>query len=349
LPLRCGDLVEVRSAEEILASLDANGDLDGLPFMPEMLRFCGQKLRVERSAHKTCDTVTGQLLGRRVEHTVHLDSARCDGSAHGGCQANCLLFWRDAWLKPVEPERSSILSRLLADPPTSSGAEEPRAACTPKLLRERAIDAAASGAGEPVFRCQATRLLSASTPLAWWEPTQYLRDWWSGNVSLGVMLRGMLLRALYLFVVNGRGYRLKVHFYNFVARITGGVSWPYGGGDLTRRTPTERLDLQPGELVEVKSNEEILATLNGRMNRGLGFSPEMVKFCGQRFRVDGRVSQIIDEKTGKMLRMKSECITLVGVFCASDCSENRLFCPRRIPAYWREIWLRRVGQGSTNG
>ena len=71
------------------------------------------------------------------------------------------------------------------------------------------------------------------------------------------------------------------------------MSWPYGGGDLTR-TPTERLDLQPGELVEVKSNEEILATLNGRMNRGLGFSPEMVKFCGQRFRVDGRISQIIE-------------------------------------------------------
>ena len=35
--LRKGDLVEVRSEEEILRTLDADGKLDGLPFMPEML------------------------------------------------------------------------------------------------------------------------------------------------------------------------------------------------------------------------------------------------------------------------------------------------------------------------
>jgi hypothetical protein len=39
LNLRCGELVEVRSEEEILATLDANGDREGLPFMPEMLRY----------------------------------------------------------------------------------------------------------------------------------------------------------------------------------------------------------------------------------------------------------------------------------------------------------------------
>ena len=39
-----------------------------------------------------------------------------------------------------------------------------------------------------------------------------------------------------------------------------------------RPTPTGTLNLQPGELVRVKSHEEILATLNEESrNRGLGW------------------------------------------------------------------------------
>src|SRR5262249_30747550 len=52
-----GDWVEVRSKDEILRTLDKNGQLDGLPFMPEMFKFCGRQLRVYKRAHKTCDTV----------------------------------------------------------------------------------------------------------------------------------------------------------------------------------------------------------------------------------------------------------------------------------------------------
>jgi hypothetical protein len=37
LDLKVGDVVEVRSAAEILATLDENGALDSMPFMPEML------------------------------------------------------------------------------------------------------------------------------------------------------------------------------------------------------------------------------------------------------------------------------------------------------------------------
>src|SRR5881296_1043886 len=99
---RAGDLVEVRSREEILAGLDAKGCLDGVPFMPEMLAFCGQRFRVRAVAHKTCDTAKQTWTGRRLDTTVHLAGAFCDGSAHGGCQAECALFWKDAWLKPTD-------------------------------------------------------------------------------------------------------------------------------------------------------------------------------------------------------------------------------------------------------
>src|SRR5215475_14523868 len=100
LGLRAGDWVEVRSAEEILATLDEQGCLDALPFMPEMLQYCGKRFRVFKSAHKTCDTIESHAI-RNMANAVHLDGLRCDGEAHGGCQAACTLYWKESWLKPV--------------------------------------------------------------------------------------------------------------------------------------------------------------------------------------------------------------------------------------------------------
>ena len=58
-----GDLVEVSSAAEILSTLDATGTLGKLPFMPEMLAFCGREFRVSRRAFKTCvDDLVVQYL-----------------------------------------------------------------------------------------------------------------------------------------------------------------------------------------------------------------------------------------------------------------------------------------------
>lgn len=84
---RRGDRVRVRSAEEILATLDADGSIDGMPFMPEMLQYAGQEVPVYASAHKTCDAINLTGTSRRLERMVHLDTLRCDGRAHGGCQA----------------------------------------------------------------------------------------------------------------------------------------------------------------------------------------------------------------------------------------------------------------------
>jgi hypothetical protein len=84
--LRRGERVEVRSREEVLRTLDRNGQLKGLPFMPEMFEACGQRFRVFKRAHKTCDPPNG-LQGRRMLRAVHLEEFRCNGAAHGGCQA----------------------------------------------------------------------------------------------------------------------------------------------------------------------------------------------------------------------------------------------------------------------
>lgn len=50
-----------------------------------------------------------------------------------------------------------------------------------------------------------------------------------------------------------------------------------------------------------------------------------------------RVTNTLDDKTGKMLRMKTASIILEAVFCQSRYSYCRTFCPRTIYPYWREI------------
>src|SRR5262249_52748674 len=112
-----GDWVEVLSKEEILATLDASGRFEGVPFMPEMLDYCGKRFRVAKRAHKNCDPMN-PIITRQLPNSVFLDNLRCSGRGHGGCQAACSLFWKQAWLKPVEATPSGC-SRIRAERPSS--------------------------------------------------------------------------------------------------------------------------------------------------------------------------------------------------------------------------------------
>jgi hypothetical protein len=105
------------------------------------------------------------------------------------------------------------------------------------------------------------------------------------------------------------------------------------------KTQSASLGLQPGELVEVKSREEIEATLDalGR-NRGLGFGGEMLQYCGRQFRVAHRVERLIVEWTGQM-RQVGNTVALEGVTCQGRAMRG---CPRSCYQLWREIWLKRV-------
>jgi hypothetical protein len=317
--------VRVRDADESPATLDQNGSLDGLPFMPEMLQFCGRTFRVHRRADKTCDTI--ELTGlRRMNDTVHLDDLRCDGSGHGGCQAGCLLFWKEAWLtRPAG-----------ADPAAGAGvAPEPRAAPPPEAaeLLTRTARRPGDSPQEERYSCQATQLPEATTPLNWWDARQYVRDLRTGNTGPFRLVRGL---AVFLF---NKYQGLSKRVLPPRLRIREGRWFPFTYGTLDK-TPSGILDLQPGDLVQVKSREQILETLdrNGR-NRGLSFDAEMLRYCGRRARVLRRVTRIIDERTGKMLTMPRDCIILDGVTCQAD---YHRFCPRGIYQYWRELWLERV-------
>jgi hypothetical protein len=136
-------------------------------------------------------------------------------------------------------------------------------------------------------------------------------------------------------------------FYDVFQGLRGGIPYPRRYGKLATgvRTPETNLGLEPGEWVRVKSYGQILATLDPlNKNRGLSFDAEMVPFCGRSFRVLKRVKRILNEKTGRLMVLNNACIILEGVVCEARYSECRLFCPRSIPSYWREIWLERLSE-----
>jgi hypothetical protein len=344
MTLSAGDWVEVRSKEEILATLDANGRLEGLPFMPQMFKWCGQRFQVNKRAHKTCDTVTGyntgEWLGRRLPNAVHLE-LRCDGEAYGGCQAACLIFWKEAWLTPVDPAKSASASHDDAAAGQASGG------CTARAVWDATKSPDQLPGKGPRYACQATELPTYTQPLKWWDARQYAEDIASGNVSVGKMFRGLLYFA-YVGATMARRPRLgrpARWIYDRFQSVWGGVPFPRRRGDLAtdKDAPIADLGLQPGDLVRVRPHKDILATIDKQTNnRGMGFDAEMVPYCGKVFRVRTRVEKFIDERTGYIRRMKTPAVILDGVYCQSRYSENRLFCPRGIYAWWREVWLEKV-------
>lgn len=328
--LRAGDWVVVRSLPEIRETLDSTGALDGMPFMPEMVKYCGRRLRVASRAHKTCNTVdnTG---GARVRDAVHLQDARCDGSSHGGCQAACLIFFKTQWLRVIRDDEAPVAGSVQASAQPASLPVEWSYATSPDLPPEQIR-----------YRCQNTDVPNFSSVLPWWDVRQYLEDVTSGNVDFGLYLRGIRFAAFRAIITLGVGYRILRKMYNAWQRFRGRSSFPFVTGTLDR-TPHAELRLQPGEWVRIRPFDDIVATLDRNCkNRGLGFDTcEMRLFCNGRFRVRERIRRIINERTGKMLELSNPCVTLEGVYCRGETTRTRLFCPRAITPYWREIWLER--------
>jgi len=339
--LRAGDWVEVKSKEEILVTLDKKGQLEKLPFMPQMFQYCGKRFKVYKSAHKTCDTVN-PIRSLRVADVVHLD-LRCDGEAYGGCQAGCLIFWKTAWLKRVE-ESGQSASR-------SSDTVELRKVskignCTEEDIWKGTRKGATDASGEISYVCQATQVPNIGHYLPWWDLRQYAEDYASRNVDIIQILRGGMFASYACLVQAGIGIGPFLSWaYDFVQWLWGGIPWPRRSGRIPagQPTPTEILNLQPGELVRVKAYKDILATLDTEArNRGLMWDREMVPFCGGVYRVKTRLSRFVDEKSGTLISMRNPAIILEGVWCGSRYSDCRMHCPRSIYSWWREIWLARI-------
>lgn len=334
MKLRVGEWVEVRSKEEILGTLDKHGRMEGLPFMPQMFQYCGLKFRVYKRAHKTCDWVY-TAKSRWLPNGVHLD-LRCDGAAYGGCQAACLLYWKEAWVKRVD-EQSSVLDQSLM---------VNKNPCTEHDVLEGTHSV--NEQNEAIYTCQGTEILDFTKPLSWWDIRQYIEDYTSGNVGISRLLNSLVYGVF--STLSNAGIKLGRPlrwFYDAFEVLWGPYPRRPGKIPQGQPTPTCNLNLQPGELVRIKSYNEILTTLNKEgKNRGLSFDAEMVPYCGKVFRVRTRLTSFLDEKSRKLVTVKNPCIILENVFCQSRYSECKMICPRSIYSWWREIWLERVPEGT---
>jgi len=282
--LKVRDWVEVLPLKAVLATLDRQGQLEGLPFMPEMVPYCGKRFEVTTVMSKICyggrasmRTVTGAPL-------LLLGDLRCEGSSHGGCSRLCTLLWKVAWLKPVDGPSSE----------PSGGTHEIEAAW-PYPIR--------TGSGS--YQCQATDIPKATAPMSPSEKLgRALADVATGEWGIGPFLK---------VCAGSISYRMPSLFKRFG-----------GGFQQARQpTPTDSLALQPGEWVETKSVNEIAATLDrNKTNKGLAFSDYMAPYCGRKYRVKSRVGKFIDERTGNMKELKNTVI-LEGIICGGETTAGR--------------------------
>jgi predicted RNA-binding protein YlxR (DUF448 family) len=313
-----GDWVVVRSPQEILSTLDPNGTLDAHPFMPEMLDCCGKSFRVHRRVEKTCVDVEPPIDSNRrfaKDDVVTLEGPRCDGSGHDGCKRGCRIYWKEAWLQPADGPETAV-------PVDAGDLSKLRVGLKVKADEQR-------------YFCQSTQLLRATEAF----PGK-LKPWLS-RIALRQIRQCDLsiFRTAKLFF---QWLRLRIH------RAVAGDSRLRGPH--IKGTPIAVLDLKPGELVRVKSFDQIVATLDQKKrNRGIYVCHEMTRCCGIEAEVRYRVTRVIEERSGKM-REINHSVTLQNPRGEpSLCDECLCYgemgdCPRGELMYWREIWLERVNK-----
>jgi hypothetical protein len=301
-----GDLVEVKTWAEIRTTLDERGCLEQMPFMPEMLRMCGQRAYVFRCVHRLFDYRKTRRM-RHLDGAVLLVGTVCDGSSHGGCEAVCHTIWKSAWLRRVKADEDS------AGAPTSTSRSDP--------LQDAA--ALQFGTQPPRYTCQLTQLNAASQPIGNWSAKNFLRPLISGNVTPAAFVVGWL-----------------THLFNELQHQRQGVAFPEFDAAAQDGERSEEPRLEVGDQVVIRSPAEIRATLNDQlMHRGMGFEEDMLKHCGRRIFVQAEVRRLIDIVTGEMRTMKTPAYILRDVHFSG---ERQLFNAQYEPLFWRAAWLQRV-------
>ncbi len=100
--LGAGDLVTVRSIEEIRRTLNEKNECDGLKFMRPMEAYCGRTYRVMKRVRYIVDD--RDHVVRKIRNTVLLEGVMCEGNLYGreGCDRSCFFFWKEAWLRRAD-------------------------------------------------------------------------------------------------------------------------------------------------------------------------------------------------------------------------------------------------------
>lgn len=99
--LNAGDLVLVKSKEEILKTLNNWNQLKGCAFMEEMWPYCGTKQKVLKRVEKFLDE--RDYLIKKCKGIIILENVMCQGTKDfGPCDRSCFFFWREEWLEKIK-------------------------------------------------------------------------------------------------------------------------------------------------------------------------------------------------------------------------------------------------------
>jgi hypothetical protein len=98
--LQAGDLVRVRSRQEIEATLDRWKELKGCAFLEYMWPYCDTTQRVLQTMTRFLDERDYRV--KRCKGIILLEGVICHGTpVFGRCDRCCHLFWREEWLEKI--------------------------------------------------------------------------------------------------------------------------------------------------------------------------------------------------------------------------------------------------------
>ncbi|MCJ7572544.1 MAG: hypothetical protein MUO82_11840 [Candidatus Thermoplasmatota archaeon] len=100
--LKPGDLVRVRSKEQILKTLDSNNKLDGCFFMDEMWQYCRSQHKILKKVNYFFDERGAKMY--KTRNIVLLEDVHCSGKQGNlmpRCDRNCYVFWKEDWLEKI--------------------------------------------------------------------------------------------------------------------------------------------------------------------------------------------------------------------------------------------------------
>lgn len=100
--------------------------------------------------------------------------------------------------------------------------------------------------------------------------------------------------------------------------------------------------LKAGDVVKIRSKEEILKTLDEKYTMGgCGFMREMWQYCGSQHKVLKKVEYFFDERNSRYLKAHN-IVLLEGLYCSGNLSKSMPNCDRMCFFFWREEWLKKI-------
>jgi hypothetical protein len=290
-----GNFVKVKSLEDIIKTLDKNSAFEKLPFMPEMLKYCGQTFQIQAKITKTCYEDNGLCFGEFAQNNVvSLKKIRCDGKSHSDCKRDCTIFWKTDWLEHVENGKIQF--------------------STNDQIFENENHNLKTNSSQDTFYCQMTELKKATIPInRIKEIKTILQDYKIGNYTFFDTVKNVII-PLY--------FKLKRKLFFTISKNN-------------LKTDTISIGLKSGERVRVKPMSKIINTLDSNgCNKGLAFTADMRRYCGKEFIVRERLDKMILGDSGKMISLKNT-VTLDGIisgchYIMGGCLKNEFVFWREI-------------------